>query len=112
MSPPESWPARIERLDISHDRKGGQSAFMYTVERTFKILADPRNSDDQKLYACILFLQFAPFECFATYPRECKAVVAGAFEYGASWNLVADAASINIAEAKRRWAGVAPPGTR
>ena len=82
------------------------------AERVFEILATPRYDDAQKMLACIAFLQYAPFEFFAGFPRECKAVVAGAFEYGASWAQVADAASIDVAEAKRRWTDVAGPATR
>ena len=82
------------------------------AERVFEILATPTYNDFQKQQACIGFLQYAPLEFFAGFPRECKAVVAGAFEYGASWAQVADAASIDVAEAKRRWADVAEPHTR
>jgi hypothetical protein len=83
-----------------------------TVERIFEILATPTYGDSQKAYSCIAFLQYAAPEFFDEYPRECKAVVAGAFEYGADWKQVADAASIDIEEAKRRWADVATPSTR
>jgi hypothetical protein len=89
-----------------------QDEALDAVERTFEMLANPMYSDGQKLYACIAFLQYAPPEFFAECPRECKAVAAGAFEYGASWKQVADAARIDIGEARRRWTDVATPSTR
>jgi hypothetical protein len=79
---------------------------------TSAILADPAYSDEQKVHACILFLQSIPLEHYVEYPQAVKPVVAGAFKHGASWKLVADAAQIDIAEAKRRWADVATPSTR
>jgi hypothetical protein len=78
-------------------------------EKTFEILANPAYNDSQKLYACIAFLQYAPLEFFADYPRECKAVVSGAFQYGATWADVADAASIKVDEAQSRWLDVETP---
>jgi hypothetical protein len=81
------------------------------AERVFGILATPLYDGFQKKEACLAFLQYAPPEVFAEYPRECKAIVGGAFEYGASWKRVADAAGIDIAEAKRRWADMATPNT-
>jgi hypothetical protein len=91
---------------MSHD------VILDTAEKIFEIIATPKYGDGRKVYSCIEFLQYAPPEFFDEYPRECKAIVAGAFEYGASWKQVADAASIGIAEAKRRWADVATPSTR
>jgi hypothetical protein len=91
---------------MSHDEA------LDAAERVFEMLALPLYNDFQKAAACIAFLQYAPPGVFAECPRECKAIVAGAFEYGASWKQVADAASIDIAEARRRWADVATPSTR
>jgi hypothetical protein len=88
---------------MSHDEA------LDAVNRTFEILAMPMYSDGQKLYACVAFLQYAPPEFFADYPRECKAVVSGAFQYGATWADVADAASIKVDEAQSRWLDVETP---
>ncbi len=82
------------------------------AETVFEILAMPIYDGFQKVEACLAFLQYALPEVFAEYPRECKAIIGGAFEYGASWKQVADAAGIDIAEAKRRWADMATPSTR
>lgn len=82
------------------------------VERVFEILAMPMHNDTQKLLTCTGFLRYAPPEFLADYPRECKAIVGGAFAYGASWKQVADAAGVDITEARSRWADVATPSTR
>ncbi len=82
------------------------------AEKVFEILAMPTYDAFQKAEACLAFLQYAPPDVFADCPRECKAIVAGAFEYGASWKQVAEAAGIGLAEARRRWADVATPSTR
>ena len=82
------------------------------AEKIFGILAKRLYNGFQKKAACIAFLQYAPPDVFGECPRECKAIVAGAFEYGASWQQVAEAAGIGIAEARRRWADVATPSTR
>jgi hypothetical protein len=87
---------------MSHDEALG------AAERVFEILVMPY-TDEQKLVACIAFLQFAPLEFYADCPRECKAVVSGAFQYGATWGNVADAANINVDEAQRRWLDVETP---
>jgi hypothetical protein len=81
------------------------------AERVFGILALPTYDDAFKLQMCIRYLQTCTDDVFADFPRECKAIVAGAFEYGATWQMVADAADIGVVEAKRRWADVAEPGT-
>jgi hypothetical protein len=78
------------------------------AEKTFGILAGPA-SDAQKLEVCIAMLQYLPFDFYADCPRECKAIVAGAFKYGASWPTVANAAGIDIEEAQRRWVDVETP---
>ena len=87
-----------------------QDEALGAFERTFEILANPAYNDSQKLYACIAFLQYAPLEFFADYPRECKAVVSGAFQYGATWADVADAASIKVDEARAGGWTSRPPG--
>jgi hypothetical protein len=91
-----------ENHEMSHDED------LARAERIFGILAGPY-SDSQKLEVCMAFLRYAPFEFYADCPRECKAIVSGAFEHGASWQEVADAASMDIAEAQRRWIDVETP---
>ena len=81
------------------------------AERVFEILAMPTYDDAIKLQVCSRYLQTCTDDVFADFPRECKAIVAGAFEYGATWQMVAEAADIDVAEAKRRWADVAEQGT-
>jgi hypothetical protein len=62
------------------------------AERVFGILAMPTYDDATKLQICIRYLQTCTDDVFADFPRECKAIVAGAFEYGATWQMVAAAA--------------------
>jgi hypothetical protein len=81
------------------------------AETVFGILAIPTYDDALKLQMCIRYLQTCTDDVFADFPRECKAIVAAAFEYGATWQEVAAAADIDVAEAKRRWADAAEPGT-
>ena len=63
----------------------------------------PEQPNTVKVYAYIAFLQYTTPEIRGDYALEGKAIVVGAFRHGASWNQVAGAAGIDLADAKRRW---------
>jgi hypothetical protein len=85
---------------------GNTDKALAVAEEVFQILY-LSHEPFAKMMACILFLQAAPDEFYADQPRVCEAIVAGALEYGANWEEVADAARINVTEARRKWERVA-----
>ena len=63
----------------------------------------PEQPNTIKVYPYIAFLQYTTPEIRGDYALEGKAIVVGAFRHGASWNQVAGAAAIDLADVKRRW---------
>jgi hypothetical protein len=82
-----------------------------TIERALQLLAIPQEGL-VKYYLSLRFLASAPDRIYAECPRECAAVVQAAFENGAGWKEVAQAARIDVAEAQRRWGAVEPKDHR
>jgi len=78
------------------------------TEQLFRVLAFPQEGRT-KLDACMAYLEVSTPEAFDEHPREYQAVAAAAFEDGATWEQVARAATMNMAEAQRRWGTVGPP---
>jgi hypothetical protein len=80
----------------------GQEDVMVRADRVFEILSTAIKPDE-KLYACLAFLTWAPSEFHDEFPREAQAIVRGAIANGAAWSQVAEAAKVSVAEAQRRW---------
>jgi FRG domain len=100
--------ARDQRPPPVSAGRTNEDRWRQATEQVFNLLALPQ-AGTIKLHVCRMYLWASPPEAFDEHPREYEAVVAAAFKEGATWEMVAEDARMDVAEAQRRWGTAGPP---